>query len=170
MKKILAAIVLSLAFLFSAAPSSAQAKCEGPAELCAQVVELRQKLDTVRADDANKSDADTSEKAAKAVAVAGFLAIALKTLLSVMSGYVGYFTSDKSKAWVRVTTIGVGLVAFFLTNVGLGMPWWQALIIAGGGPGSIALHELMKLIPVILGKAKLPPTDPPVSGGAPQPV
>ncbi len=170
MKKLIMLVAFVVASL-AAGPSFAQEaqKCEGPADLCAQVSELQQKLSAQKA----ASDAQASEKteeqklsqkktemkAAEMVAIAATIAVVLKFLLSALKGWKSYFHTDKGKAWLKVITLLVGFAAFILTNIGLGIPWWQAMIVAGGGPGSILAHEFMKLIPVLEGKAPMPEDD-----------
>lgn len=146
-------------------------KCEGPAELCAQVLDLKGKLDAQKAlTDQKGAEKDTAkaetttvvlksqqkdaENVARMIALAAILAIALKTLVSVLQSWKGFFTTDKQKAWLKIATLVVGFLAFLLTNIGFGIPWWQAIILAGGGPGAIMVHELTKMIPVLLGKKK----------------
>ena len=166
---------------------AAPAKCEGPPELCAQILELRGKLDAQKAltdkDQGEKTAAvkaaeqSQTDKLAKAMAAAASIAVVLKLLLSGLKSWKSYFTTDKGKAWLKITTLGIGFLAFLLTNFGMGLSWWQALIVAGGGPGAILVHELSRLIPVVEGKKKYtsdapppldekpadPPADPPAA-------
>ncbi len=148
------------------APSASTTKCEGPADLCAQIAELQQKVGAQKALADKAAGEKTAEMkaaeqkhanmVAKMVALAATLAVLLKALLSALKSWKSFFTTDKGKAWLKVSTVLIGFLAFLLTNIGFGMPWWQAMIVAGGGPGSILVHELVKLIPVIRGKAPLP--------------
>lgn len=109
-----------------------------------------------------KSQQKDAENVARMIAFAAVLAIALKTLVSVLQSWKGFFTTDKQKAWLKIATLVVGFLAFLLTNIGFGIPWWQAIILAGGGPGAIMVHELTKMIPVLLGKKKyVSKSDPP---------
>jgi hypothetical protein len=162
-------ILWALLFCFLGIDSSASAqeqKCEGPTELCAQIIDLKAKIEAQKAlsekEASEKTEADKAKEKKRAedmekmVALAATIAVVLKTLLSALKGWSSYFTTDKGKAWLKVTTLVVGFAAFFATNIGLGIPWWGALIAAGGGPGAILVHELMKLFPVMLGKAPLP--------------
>lgn len=203
MKKLLSLAALA-AFLWAlCAPAVAlaqapQQKCEGPAELCAQVLDLKAKLDAQKAlteqkgaekDSANaekdkvkaetttavlKSEKKDAENVARMIAFAAILAIALKTLVSVLQSWKGFFTTDKQKAWLKIATLVIGFLAFLASNIGFGIPWWQSIILAGGGPGAIMVHELTKLIPVLMGKKKYvsksdppppddKPTEPPVA-------
>jgi cation transport ATPase len=160
-------------------------KCEGPKELCAQILELKAKLDAQKAEkekvsaekdtanaekdkanaekDTAKAEKDSAkleaekkdaENVARMIAFAAILAILLKSLVSALQSWKGFFTTDKQKAWLKIITLVVGFAAFLLSNIGFGIPWWQSIILAGGGPGAIMVHELMKLIPVLLGKKK----------------
>lgn len=167
MKKLTVVLAAMATFILAVPASYAQQKCEGPADLCAQIIELKAKIEAQK-ELANKAvneknaeikalDKKRENDAAKMVAFAATLAVLLKALLSALKGWKSYFKTDKGKAWLKIITVVVGFVAFILTNIGFGIPWWQALIVAGGGPGSILVHELSKLIPVIRGKAPMPP-------------
>lgn len=177
MKKFLILVAAAAVLTFLSEPAGAQPKgCEGPPELCEQVLDLNKKLaeqrevsakfareadDRVAAAKAEK-EREKEESAAKMIAFAAVLAAALKGLLSLLRSWKPYFTTIKGKAWLKAITVVVGFVAFVATNVGMGIPWWQSLILAGGGPGAMLVHDLMDIIPVIRGKKKdLPPSDPP---------
>jgi hypothetical protein len=162
----LAALALVVLVVLVPGRSEAQQKCEGPAELCAQIIELQVKLEEQKMasvqDGVEKTVEDQAkerkeaEDGAKAVGLAALIAVLLKAVLSALKGWRSFFTTDKGKAWLKVITVLIGFGAFFLTNVGMGIRWWQALIVAGGGPGAILVHEMLKLIPVIAGKKPLP--------------
>lgn len=181
MKKIASVTVLAAFLLALVAPvASAQdkQKCEGPPDLCAQILELKAKLDAQKAEkDKVSAEKDTAtaekdkavtekgvakleaekkdaENVARMLAFAAILAILLKSLVSALQSWKGFFTTDKQKAWLKIITLVVGFVAFLLSNIGFGIPWWQSMILAGGGPGAILVHELMKPIPVLMGKKK----------------
>ena len=160
---------LVLATLF-AMPAAAQQKCEGPSELCAQVLQLQSELEahkklTLEA----KTTSDKlvtlqtqqkgqDQRTLKFVGMMGTLAVVLKILLSLMTNWKdSLFQSDKGKAAIRIGVLVLTLGIFLATNMGFGIPWWQAMILAAGGPLSMIIHEMMKLIPVLRGKAKLPP-------------
>lgn len=164
---VLLVLVLSLFALPSLAAPEIKG-CDGPAEICAQVRDLNQKIVELRATKAKDSAAATAaedqknaERMQKVIAAAGILAVVLKMLLSGLASWKDYFQTDKGKAWLKLITVGVGLLAFVASNVGMGIPFWQSLILAGGGPGAMAVHSLHQMIPVILGKGKLPPSEPP---------
>ena len=159
---------------FLAFPASAQQKCEGPAELCAQIAQLQadlnihkgqeQKIATLQADKQTQDD-----RTVKFVGIMGTLAVVLKIFLSLLTTWKDtLFNGDKGKATIRIAILVVTLAVFLTTNMGFGIPWWQAMILAAGGPLSMVIHEMMKLIPVIRGKAKLPPDQEP-SKDPPQP-
>lgn len=170
-----AALITLIAF-----PSPAMAQdgedaameCDGPPELCDQVRELQEALahreqlqeaekmaaEQDLGDEARKVRAaekkKEEERMAKVIATAAILAVILRMLLNVLPSWKHYFESDKGKAWLKVITLVVGFVAFIAGNIGFGLPWWQALIVAGGGPGAMTVHSLIKLWPVLTGKAK----------------
>lgn len=174
-KRILAlAAVLSVLLAPAAAFSDAKVKgCDGPAELCGQVVDLNEKLAELKAVQAKELDAKVAaaqkekekkqeEDGMKVIAFAAVLAVALKGLISSLKSWKGYFKGVKGKAWLKTITLVVGFAAFIATNIGMGIPWWQALIVAGGGPGAMLVHDLADLVPVLTGKKKdLPPSQPP---------
>lgn len=203
MKKlpVLIALAFSLWALLIATVAVAQVpatRCEGPTELCAQILDLKAKLDAQKAltdqrgaekDSANaqkekaaaesttvvlKTEKKDAENVARMLAFAAILAVALKTLVSVLRSWKGFFTTDKQKAWLKIAMLVIGFLAFFASNIGFGIPWWQSIILAGGGPGAIMVHELMKLIPVLTGKKKYvstsdpPPPCPNEEDGAPK--
>ena len=163
--------LLAATILFGAVPAYAQ-KCDGPAELCAQVLDLQQKLAAQKTLDlqdktaavqqeAKAAQERTMLRAAKLASIAAIIAVVLKTLLSMLAGWKDYFQTDKGKAWLRLITLIVGFVAFVATNIGFGIPWWQALVVAVGGPGAILVHEVTKIVPALRGQGLLPPSIPP---------
>jgi len=176
MKKFALVLLALSVFSISNISYSQEQKCEGPPELCAQIQELRQSVEKQKALSKNESlkvDQTAQEKEEKhknlmmkLTAGAASLAVALKILLSLLGNWKGYFQGDKGKAILRIVTLSVGLLAFLATNIGFGIPWYSAIIIAGGGPGAIVIHEIMKIIPVLKGQKKYAdvttadPTDP----------
>lgn len=163
MRAFLFVVALVLTSVFTI-PVSAQQKCEGPPELCAQVDELNKRLVEQKAvsdkyagektAEVKKAEEKSKSRTQKLIVFAASLAILLKFLMSALRTWKPYFKTDKGKGWLKIITIGVSFVAFILTNIGFGIPWWQALILAGGGIGSMAFHDMTKLIPVIKGQKK----------------
>ena len=140
--------------------------CTGSAEVCAEIRSLRSKVGELRESNDKMAELsgvkeNTSDRMAKSIAIAGTMAILLKMLTSVLRGWKGRVHADADKAKIKIASISVGVLAFLATNIGAGLPWWQAIVIAGGGPGSIAVHEIMKLVPVLQGKKKMPLSNPP---------
>lgn len=182
-------VSLTIAFLlaaFTVEPSAraqedaAAQQCDGPEELCDQLQELRDAItkrdaaidaargevdEKVREAEA-KEDAEKEERMKKVIGTAAVLAVALRMLLSMLASWKDYFKTDQGKAWLKLVTIVVGLLAFVAGNMGFGLPWWQALILAGGGPASMAVHSVIRLIPALKGKAKYKDPEAPVSGDA----
>lgn len=175
-----------LLFVVLALPATAQAqtKCEGPTELCTQILQLQSEIEAhkkLTADAQTAKNADDVKVASyqeeqktreqKMLKFFGFmsgLAVVLKILVSLLTTWKNnLFSSDRGKAWIRVSILVLTLAVFLATNLGFGIPWWQALILAAGGPLSVFLHEMAKLVPVIRGKAKLP-DDQTSSGDSPQ--
>lgn len=176
--KLASCLLVLLAVLLGAAPASAQQKCEGPAQMCAEILKLQeplaeQKRLTQKAEASDDTDVQrarieehkldekkTEERMAGMIALAASVAIGLKLLISMLTAWKGYFRSDRSKAFLKLCLVGVGFLAFVATNLGFGIPWWQALVLAGGGPGSILIHELGKMVPVLRGQRKYDEVDP----------
>ncbi len=162
--RLILALLLSVLLVPSAA--FAQAKCDGSPELCQQVLDLTAKLaaekaakEAVAKDEGKqvavavaRDDQSKSDRTARLIAIAGTLAVVLKILLSVLDQWKGYFTSIKGKAILKLITVAVGFLAFVATNIGFGLPWWQALILAGGGPGALLVHDVVEIIPALNGK------------------
>jgi len=90
----------------------------------------------------------------RAVAIAGAISVALKMLLNMIKKWKVFAKTDKQKIIIKMITLGVGVLALITTNVGMGLPLWQSLIIAGGGPGAMAFHDIYELMLVLLGKKK----------------
>lgn len=160
--------VLAL-FVLTALPSLAPAQptgCDGPPDLCQQISDLNAKLAAAKASKAAtekkvdttvavavaEDDKKKTDKTAKLIAVAGMIAVGLKILLSSLDQWKGYFTTIRGKAVLKLITVAVGFLAFLATNVGFGIPWWQSLILAGGGPGALLVHDMMEIIPALNGK------------------
>ena len=137
-------------------------QCEGDPEMCSQVIELKHQLEVQKqlAAKASAGEQETGDKTAKMIALAAAMAVILKLLVSLASSWKGYFKTDKQKAALKIGLVVSGFVIFLATNVGMGINWWQSLILAGGGPGSILVHELAKLLPVLQGKKKYNEVDP----------
>jgi len=158
--------VLLLSLFLLPSTALAQTKCDGPPELCQQVQDLTAKLaaekaarEAVARDEGKKvavavarDDQSKSDRTARLIAIAGTIAVVLKILLSVLDQWKGYFTSIRGKAILKLITVAVGFLAFVATNIGFGLPWWQALILAGGGPGALLVHDIMEIVPALNGK------------------
>jgi hypothetical protein len=160
----LAVILLVLTINIKGVIAQDTSKCEGPPEICAQIQELQGKLKAVEESKKGQEKAisemktqeeeKNSNNMIQAMAMAAALASGLKLLLSSLKKWRGYFKTGKQKAILQIVTIAVGVAAFFATNVGLGMPFWMSLIVAGGGPGAMVLHDLQDLVMVLIGKKK----------------
>jgi len=173
-----ALLVLVLAFLLIPSRALAQEPlpdavvqgCDGPPDLCTQLRDLNAKLAQARnlkkaaeakveekvdkevAKEVARDDQKKEERMAKLIAFAATLAVGLKILMSMLEAWKGYFTTIRGKAILKLVTLVVGFVAFMATNIGLGLPWWQSLILAGGGPGALLAHDLAEIIPALNGK------------------
>lgn len=187
MLKLLCVTLLILSVPAWAHPSIAQeSKCSGPVDLCNQIFELRAKLEAqeklvstknqeIQTKETEKTQAvetketekvqaiqtevkTTANNATRLIAFAALFAVILKLAISVVKSWKSYFTSDKGRAWLKISTLAMGLAALLLTNIGFGLPFWQSLIVAGGGPGAMVIHDIVGLIPVLLGKKPMPPS------------
>lgn len=87
------------------------------------------------------------EGVTRAMAIAAVIATLLKLLLSFLKLFAVHTKIFKSKNTPRLIALGVGTAAFLAANIGAGVTWWEALIIAGGGPGAVLLHEFLKMVP-----------------------
>lgn len=172
-RKLIGITILAGSLSISPTVSAQEKKCEGPAQLCQEISELQNQLENqkslrqaaesketeevskARVEAKKEDDHEKEERMKKVIGLAALMAVVLKLLISSLNSWKGYFTTDKQKAWLKVSLVGVGFITFLLTNIGYGIPWWQALILAGGGPASIAVHEVTKLVPVLRGKKKL---------------
>jgi hypothetical protein len=172
---LLTAVVMMLAVVV-VTPTLAQSKCEGPADLCAQILELQKAVGAQKAvsmkatSDSVAAEQAKSEKMARLIAMAASLAVALKLLVSMLKSWTSWLENDKQKAMMKAALLLLGFGSFVAGNIGLGLPWWQALVVAGGPPGAILIHELSSLLLVFKGKKKLTPDlDPTVDSNPPAP-
>ncbi len=158
--------------LLLSSSSKAQAQeCDGSPEICAEVISLRNSINKVKElEKKNIKEAEikaseeenqkNEEKAIKAIAYAGAMAVALRILVSVLKSWKGYFQTDTQKAYLRLVLVLAGFATFVLSNFGFGLSWWQALILSGGGPGAMMVHELSKIALVLKGQKKYSEIDP----------
>lgn len=167
--RLMIVVLMQLLMLTWTLPGIAQEKsCEGPADLCAQIDELQQSLAQERANKEQKVEQleqakDKTVDDDKAIGLIGSamaIAVGLKLFISALKSWGGLFKTDRGKAVIRLLTLLAGLAAGVFTNLALKMPWWQAVIVAGGGPAAIVVHEIAGLIPALRGKGKLPPEKP----------
>jgi hypothetical protein len=163
-------VALALLITLLAFPAAAQQKCEGPQELCVQILQLQSELESqkklsseVKTMDEKQVATLREQQKAQELATVKFigamstLAVVLKIVLSLLTTWKdSLFKSDRGKAGIRIAILAITLGIFLATNMGFGIPWWQAMILAAGGPLSMVIHEMMKLVPVLRGKGKLP--------------
>jgi len=88
----------------------------------------------------------SEDKTVRAMAVCGLIAIILKIVLSVFKLIPAAIF--KNKIFLKIFPLGVGLAVFLLTSFAAGEEWYNALLMAAGGPGAILFHEIWKLVPV----------------------
>lgn len=188
MEKFVSFSVFFMLLSFTTLSFSQDKKCEGPPDMCSQILDLQSKIKAYESAKNTHTEDDKTEKiiiedkvedkvekknkntSEKLVAISAVMAVILKLLISAIKSWTGFFKTDKGKAALKSILITFGFAAFILTNLGLGIPWWQAIILAGGPPGAILVNELSSLFPVILGKKKLPkPTETPETPETPEP-
>lgn len=127
---------LAVASVLLIAGAAWSQECSGADETCRKLEEMRKM-------------AEASQGMPKAVAGAAGIAVILKLTLSILKSWQDFFISEPGKTWLRIITLGVGAVVFVVTLIGYGMPWWQAAVLAAGGPGAIVVHEISKLLPMM---------------------
>lgn len=67
-------------------------------------------------------------------------AAVLRVLLAAINAYRG----DKPKKWAKWTALALAVPIALLTYYGMGTGWWQAIVMAGAGPGAIVANEAIK--------------------------
>jgi hypothetical protein len=131
--------------------AQASAQCEGPKDMCDKIAQLQGQL-------AAKDQATVpTDRIAWLIASAGTISVLLKMLISGLTNWSKFFRfSDRSGAVIRLLTIAAGLLSGLFANLAFHIPWWQAIIVMAGGPGAIAFHELLQIIPALRGTGPLP--------------
>ncbi len=71
---------------------------------------------------------------------AGLIAAALKLALSLFSRYV----ARETKSWTKWVALGAAVPIALLSYYAGGTSLFDALVLAGAGPGAIIVHELLK--------------------------
>jgi hypothetical protein len=72
---------------------------------------------------------------------AGLLAVGLKTILSVLNAIW-----KKPKKWLAWTALIAAVPIALLAHYAGGNGLLASIVVAGGGPGAILVHELLKLV------------------------
>lgn len=135
----------------------------GPAEIAkdakealttaVEVVKQTKEYATGKVDAANSTE--------KALVILGIVTLVLKLLLSLLKVATPFLKGPKAGLIIRLSTVGVGVLVFLFSNLTLGMPWWDALIAAIGGPGALFFHEISKVFPWFQTKEDPKPAEPP---------
>lgn len=163
--------LILFASVLVASPAAAL-ECDGSPDLCQELVALRDRVksaefkandlqhekDLILNDSAAKVDRaiqESGSNTAKMAAMAGAIAVFLRSVLSLLQSVEKIPNTPRGKAFMKLSTLVVGLLIFVASNLGAGIPWWQALILAGGGPGAILINELAKTWPVLLNKPEV---------------
>lgn len=65
-----------------------------------------------------------------------------------------FWATTKGKTILRLSTLVLGAGVMLVSNLAAGVPWLEALFMGiGAGPGSLAIHEVFKLIPMLAKKS-----------------
>lgn len=153
-------LVVTSLLLFWSVPVVAQQQCTGPADLCQQILQLQQQVQSqqqVASQATSQNEAKHKLRIEWSAGLAATMAMALKAIISALKSWTTWLKTDKQKAVMKIGLLLLGFLAFILTNLGFGLPWWEALIVAGGPPGAILVHEIVDLISVLQGKEPMPP-------------
>ncbi len=149
---ILATVIVAVLLIsFTALASNT---CEGPKELCDQLLSLRQNLEHQRL--MTSTDELSIERT---MGVSASIALILKVFISVVTANKKEMKTEKGKTAIRLILVLLGAALFIVSNLAFGMKWWESLILALGGPASITIHEVWKLVLVLFGKKKLDDVD-----------
>ena len=87
---------------------------------------------------------DIAARSGALIAIAGLLATAFRFLLALLKTFSGVF---KNKITPKVAALVLGLLVYVASVLVAGVPWYEAVILAGSGPGAILVNELLKMIP-----------------------
>jgi len=93
-------------------------------------------------------------KVPKLLAIMGLLAAVFKLLLSFLKWLSKWWVTKTGKMVLRTVTLVLGVATFFVTSMAMGEPWYNSLLLALSGPGSLALHEISQLVPGVNTKKK----------------
>jgi len=120
-----------------AAMAAQSTSCNGPKQLCDQVTQLRTQL--------NKAQGKTEKTDEKFIGMMASIAVGLKILISLAQKWKeDLFKSEKGKLYLHLSIAALSIVIFVVSNMGLGMTFWQSIILALGGPLSSYVHEIVK--------------------------
>jgi len=110
------------------------------------VGELGDVIDTV------KGHENVSANSGKLIALMSLLAVVFKFLISFLKFSSVWFKSNKGKNIIKIITLLLGVGTFFVSNMALGVSWWDSFVLALSGPMSMAIHEITKILPSIRDK------------------
>ena len=106
-------------------------------------VETEDLVEGVEGIEANiKAIQDAESQTAKALAIMALIATVLKLLLDGLRRYGQVLLGKKE---VRIACLVAGAVIFLLSYLATGTEWFNAVLLALGGPGAILVTELTKL-------------------------
>lgn len=88
-------------------------------------------------------------------AIFKFLLSAIKLSGRFSDKLAEFWASAKGKTILRLSTLVLGAAVMLVSNLAAGVPWLEALFMGiGAGPGSLAIHEVFKLIPMLAKKSE----------------
>jgi len=96
-----------------------------------ELKELRAKYEVIKAQ---------GDKDAKLLLWAGLIAGMLKLLLTIVHRVSG----PKPKRWMAWIAMGLAVPIALLSHYALGNSVFDSLVVAGGGPGAVLVHELLQ--------------------------
>ena len=87
------------------------------------------------------------DKAAMFMAISAIIATVLKILLSLLK--LTGASIFKNKYFLKIAPLALGFLIYLFADFAAGVTWYDAIIVAAGGPGAILFNELWKLLPVL---------------------
>ena len=80
------------------------------------------------------------------------LTAAFKLLLSAVKLSGPFWKGRKGKTILRLVTVTLGVAVWLTAQWGMGVGWFEAVVLGFSGPLAVALHEYQYLIPALARK------------------
>jgi hypothetical protein len=87
------------------------------------------------------------DKTAMFMAISALIAIALKVLLSLLK--LTGAAIFKNSTFLKIVPLVLGVLIYLFADFAAGVVWYEALIVAAGGPGAILFNEVWELLPIL---------------------